>query len=230
MRKKGDYMKIQANCFLVNNHSNVRATVNVVLGDAVKVNGIKIIEGENGLFVSMPCYKDKQGYYREICNPISAEFRGVLIDTVMKAYEADKHYAYFNDKPNPTVKARVNLVKEDSPIEAFGSITLDDAFVINNIQIRNNVRGNPFVCLPQSSSYLDKNGETLYPKICEPVTEKFEGIINGMLLKAYQVELEKAKEKESLEQQMNKAEEKKNGEYMDSKDVVPSRGTGPVIG
>ena len=50
------------------------------------VRGIKIVErGKEGLFVSMPSRKTQDGY-RDICFPVTAEFRNELHTAVLDAY------------------------------------------------------------------------------------------------------------------------------------------------
>lgn len=54
---------------------------------------ISLIMGKNGLFVSMPSYKTNQidennrSVYRDICFPVTAEFRGKLNALLTDAYE-----------------------------------------------------------------------------------------------------------------------------------------------
>ena len=77
--------------------SKVKAGVSVVVDDAIVIKGIKIIEGPNGLFVSMPSKPkmengaqavDENGkaVYLDIVHPISAEARKVLVDAIMEEY------------------------------------------------------------------------------------------------------------------------------------------------
>ena len=59
-------------------------------GDSIKwafaIRGVKIIEGSNGLFVSMPSYK-VGNEYKDICFPITQECRKQLHEAVIGAYE-----------------------------------------------------------------------------------------------------------------------------------------------
>ena len=50
------------------------------------IRGVKIIEGSNGLFVSMPSYK-VGNEYKDICFPITQECRKQLHEAVIGAYE-----------------------------------------------------------------------------------------------------------------------------------------------
>ena len=69
---------------------NIRAFVSVVFEESFKVSNIAVIENKEGqCFVSMPRYassKDDSGY-KDICHPITKEFREELYEGIMKAYE-----------------------------------------------------------------------------------------------------------------------------------------------
>ena len=69
---------------------NIRAFVSVVFAESFKVSNIAVIENKDGqCFVSMPRYassKDDSGY-KDICHPITKEFREELYEGIMKAYE-----------------------------------------------------------------------------------------------------------------------------------------------
>lgn len=65
--------------------TSIKAFASVTIDDAIVVHDLKIIEGKNGLFVSMPSKKvgDK---YVDISHPITAQSRTMLIDTVLSEY------------------------------------------------------------------------------------------------------------------------------------------------
>lgn len=70
----------------VNNpDASVRAFVTVTFGEAFKITNVAVVEGkENQLFVSMPSFRSKerdkhnQPVYKDVCNPITKEFREEL--------------------------------------------------------------------------------------------------------------------------------------------------------
>jgi len=68
----------------------MKAVVSVTFGDAFVVHDIKIIEGQNGLFVAMPSRKVGESDYRDIAHPINSETRAELQDVIFKAYEEAK--------------------------------------------------------------------------------------------------------------------------------------------
>lgn len=64
----------------------IRAYASATIDGCLAVRGIKIVEGgKDGLFVSMPSRKTQDGY-KEICFPVTAEFRNQLYGAVMDAY------------------------------------------------------------------------------------------------------------------------------------------------
>ena len=64
----------------------IRAYASATIDGGLGIRGIKIVEGgESGLFVSMPSRKTVDGY-KDICFPVTAEFREELHGAVMGAY------------------------------------------------------------------------------------------------------------------------------------------------
>lgn len=70
---------------------NILANMNITIDDCLAVNGIKVIEGSKGRFISYPqtSYKDKAGnrQYRDIVFPCTKEARAALDRVLMKKYE-----------------------------------------------------------------------------------------------------------------------------------------------
>ena len=66
--------------------ANVKAVGTMTINNEFVVTGIKIVDGEKGLFVTMPSVKAKDGNYISIANPITAEFRKKVNEGALKAY------------------------------------------------------------------------------------------------------------------------------------------------
>ncbi len=66
---------------------NLRAYATVTLDDQYVIHGVKVLEGEAGLWVSMPASKNKKGEYKDIFHPISKEAREALVNAVIEAYQ-----------------------------------------------------------------------------------------------------------------------------------------------
>jgi len=50
---------------------------------------MKVIEGNDGLFVSMPSRKRSNGTYQDIAHPINKDMRELIETSVLKAYEEE---------------------------------------------------------------------------------------------------------------------------------------------
>ncbi|MCD6400059.1 septation regulator SpoVG [candidate division WOR-3 bacterium] len=64
----------------------LKAFANVTFDNEFVVRGIKVIEGQNGLFIAMPSRKGKDGQYRDIAHPINNEMRERLERAVIDEY------------------------------------------------------------------------------------------------------------------------------------------------
>jgi stage V sporulation protein G len=67
---------------------NTKGYASVTVDGLFGAHGISIIEGKNGLFVSMPQTRDGKGDYRDIFHPVTSEGRKALQDAVLTEYAA----------------------------------------------------------------------------------------------------------------------------------------------
>jgi stage V sporulation protein G len=65
----------------------LKAFVSIILDDCFVVSDIKIIQGNNGLFISMPSKKRKNGTFRDIAHPLNNETRRKLEETIIAKYQ-----------------------------------------------------------------------------------------------------------------------------------------------
>lgn len=65
----------------------MKAIVSVTFDNEFVVHDIKIIEGQNGLFIAMPSRKMGEGDFRDIAHPINSETRGKIQDAIFVEYE-----------------------------------------------------------------------------------------------------------------------------------------------
>lgn len=65
----------------------LKAFVTVVFDDCFIVSDIKVINGNNGLFLSMPSKKGKNGKFRDIAHPLNNEMRGMMEKAIIEEYE-----------------------------------------------------------------------------------------------------------------------------------------------
>jgi stage V sporulation protein G len=67
----------------------LKAFASITLDDCFVVRGLKVINGSQGYFVSMPSRKRKDGTYQDIAHPINNEMRKEIEDKVLDAFEAE---------------------------------------------------------------------------------------------------------------------------------------------
>lgn len=65
----------------------LRAVVSVTVDDMLAVHDVKVVQGDDRLFVAMPSRRDKIGIFRDIVHPISSEAREYFEKSVIAAYE-----------------------------------------------------------------------------------------------------------------------------------------------
>ena len=68
----------------------LKAIGSITLDDIFVVKDVAVVEGNNGLFISMPSKKDSDGKYRNTAFPINSELRAAITDEVLSAYEEKK--------------------------------------------------------------------------------------------------------------------------------------------
>jgi len=65
----------------------MKAVVSVTFDDAFVVHDIKVIAGQEKLFIAMPSRKTPDGEFKDIAHPINAEMRELLQNMILAKYE-----------------------------------------------------------------------------------------------------------------------------------------------
>jgi len=71
----------------VADEGKMKAIVSITFDEEFVVHDIKIIEGQNGLFIAMPSRKMSEGDFRDIAHPILSETRNKIRDAIFTEYE-----------------------------------------------------------------------------------------------------------------------------------------------
>ena len=66
----------------------MKAIVSVTFDGQLAVHDIKVINARDKFFIVMPSRKNPDETYRDIVHPINAQFRGMLENAVIAAYES----------------------------------------------------------------------------------------------------------------------------------------------
>ncbi len=71
----------------INTEGKMKAVVSVTFDDSFVVHDIKVIEGQDKLFIAMPSRKTPDGEFKDIAHPINAETREKLQSEILAKYE-----------------------------------------------------------------------------------------------------------------------------------------------
>lgn len=95
---------------------NVKAYASVNLNGCFAVRNVKVLESSKGLFVSMPSYRAGNGEYRDICFPVTKEFREQLNSAVLDAY----HQALVQGQKENLKQQPPEAPKQDAGMQMAG--------------------------------------------------------------------------------------------------------------
>lgn len=71
----------------VTDEGKMKAIVSITFDEEFVVHDIKIIDGQNGLFIAMPSHKVNEGDFRDIAHPILSETREKIKNAIFQEYE-----------------------------------------------------------------------------------------------------------------------------------------------
>ena len=67
--------------------AKLKAFASLTVEDSLVIHDIRVIDGKNGLFISMPNKKTPDGEYKDIVHPKDTQTREEMKDAILKAYE-----------------------------------------------------------------------------------------------------------------------------------------------
>ena len=193
--------------------SNIKGFATVVFGDSFKITNIAILENKDKgeLFVSMPRYRSNERdesngvIYKDVCNPITAEFREELYTNIL------------DDRIQEMPEFSVTVTpyeREGSNIKGLARIYFENSFIVNNINI---VQGKEkiFVSMPSyKTKQVDEQGKPIYQDVCYPVTKDFREKLYNEIISEYEKAKDKSNEKarESAEKHHGNPDKEKDKE------------------
>jgi len=66
--------------------SRLKGIASVLIDDCFVVRDIKIIDGNNGLYIAMPSRKTATGTHKDIAHPINQDTRKLFQDAILDVY------------------------------------------------------------------------------------------------------------------------------------------------
>lgn len=94
--------------------AKLKAFVSIILDHCFLVSGIKVIEGNTGLFLSMPSKKRKDGTFKDIAHPLNQDTRTWMEKTIIAKYHETLEA---NPVPAPTMDMHGNEISAAAPQE-----------------------------------------------------------------------------------------------------------------
>ncbi len=91
----------------------LKAFVSITFDDAFVVRGLKVIEGNTGLFVAMPSRRRKDGEFRDIAHPINNETRDMIEKAVLDEYERQLEIAGTDGENRTGIPERELVLAEE---------------------------------------------------------------------------------------------------------------------
>lgn len=73
----------------ITNEGRMKAIVSITIDDQFVVHDVRVIEGNNGLFVAMPSKRTPDGEFKDIAHPINTETRELIQAAVLTAYSEE---------------------------------------------------------------------------------------------------------------------------------------------
>lgn len=67
----------------------LRGVISITIDGQLAVHDIKIVQGDERLFVAMPSRKDDSGIFRDIVHPITPESRHLIETQILEAFMAE---------------------------------------------------------------------------------------------------------------------------------------------
>ncbi|MCL1832296.1 MAG: septation regulator SpoVG [Oscillospiraceae bacterium] len=85
----------------------LRAVVSLTIDNSIAIHDIKLVQGDERMFVAMPSRRDESGTFRDIIHPINPEARTHIENQILSAYA--EHLA--------AEEATVAMIGEELPRE-----------------------------------------------------------------------------------------------------------------
>ncbi len=82
----------------VNGEGRMKAIASITIDNEFVVHDIRVIDGNNGMFVAMPSKRMPDGEFRDIAHPISASTREKIQYAVLAAYDRAVGKREMNDE------------------------------------------------------------------------------------------------------------------------------------
>lgn len=71
---------------VIDDHNRLKAIAAITIDGCFVVHELRVIEGDNGLFIAMPSKKLQSGEFRDVAHPINSETRDLIEKAIIDVY------------------------------------------------------------------------------------------------------------------------------------------------
>lgn len=96
----------------VDTNNKLKAVASITFDDAFVVHDIKIIEGNNGLFVAMPSRRRQDGSFKDVAHPIVADCRKEIEKAILDIYNSEDFQNNSDEKAEEPVEESAEETEE----------------------------------------------------------------------------------------------------------------------
>ena len=109
----------------------LKAFVSIVFDRCFMVNDITVIQGREGLFISMPSRRKRNGRFKDVAHPLNNETRRMIEDRVLAEYEfvvsgQERTVEQVPSEPQEAVVETVEVAKTEEEQESLKGETLEE--------------------------------------------------------------------------------------------------------
>jgi stage V sporulation protein G len=95
------------------NEEKLKAFASITFDNEFVVRGLKVINGAQGYFISMPSRRKRDGTFQDLAHPISNDLRKKIETKILDAFE--KELDYRNSLPVSATGDMLEPVLEENP-------------------------------------------------------------------------------------------------------------------
>jgi stage V sporulation protein G len=216
---------------------DTKAFASIALNDLVAIRGIRVVEDNKGLFITMPQSKDnKTGKYHDIAFPLNGELRKEFTRAVLGEHDRQINLSPEErgypppDKDAPPIKIDLDKVQLDmrvyplddpkGNVQAFASLSVDNLIAIRGVRVIEGDEG-LFVAMPQTQ---DKRLE--YHDVAFPLTKELRDEITKIAIDKFENPDRAAERKPSLTDKLAAGADKAAGHTAPERVAAKSKNAG----
>ena len=106
----------------INDEGKMKAVVSITFDDEFVVHDIKIIDGQNGLFIAMPSRKMGENGFRDIAHPLISETRNKIKDAIFAEYNKilEERVEESDETANESAEEPAEVSESEESTSTFG--------------------------------------------------------------------------------------------------------------